>query len=371
MSPESRAPLAGALHPLLERQMRKYLAPLKLDATVLEPFLAAVDRTYRHDDEARRLVERSMDLMSAELNERLEQKLATEIALKREQAEQAALIERLEEAHNQLLQSEKMASIGQLAAGVAHEINNPIGYVNSNLGTLRGYVDSLLAVLEAYEAAESLLPEGPEKERIALTRIRADLAYLKTDVTDLLTETGDGIGRVRRIVQDLKDFSHADRGDWMLADLHKGLESTLNVVNNEIKYKARVVREYGELPKVHCLPAQLNQVFMNLLVNAAHAIDEQGTITVRTGVREQQVWVEISDTGHGIPAHQLTRIFDPFYTTKPVGKGTGLGLSISYGIVKKHNGHIEVESEPGKGTTFRVYLPIQDSNPPSPGPDHE
>ncbi len=371
MPPERRVPEAGALHPLLERQMRKYLTSLGLDQTVLAPFLEAVDRTYRHDDEARRLVERSMDLMSAELNERLEQKLATETALKREKAEQAALIERLEEAHNQLLQSEKMASIGQLAAGVAHEINNPIGYVNSNLGTLRGYVESLLAVVEAYEAAEPLLPEGAEKERIAVTRIRADLGYLKSDVTDLLTETSDGIARVRRIVQDLKDFSHADRGDWMHADLHKGLESTLNVVNNEIKYKARVVREYGELPQVYCLPAQLNQVFMNLLVNAAHAIDDQGTITLRTGVRDQQVWVEIADTGRGIPAHQISRIFDPFYTTKPVGKGTGLGLSISYGIIKKHQGHIEVESELGKGTTFRICLPLQAPNPPSPGTDHE
>ncbi len=282
-----------------------------------------------------------------------------EAALLREKEEQKVLIKKLEEAHNQLLQSEKMASIGQLAAGVAHEINNPIGYINSNLGTLRGYVERLLDVVEAYAAAEALLPAGEVMEQIVAAKSRADLAYLKTDIVDLLAETGDGIARVRRIVQDLKDFSHVDQGDWMLVDLHKGLESTLNVVNNEIKYKARVVKEYGELPMLYCLPSQLNQVFMNLLVNAAHAIDDQGIITLRSGTRGEEAWVEIADTGHGIPAHLLTRIFDPFYTTKPVGVGTGLGLSISYGIVQKHGGRIEVASAPGQGTTFRVVLPIQ------------
>jgi len=292
-----------------------------------------------------------------------------EDALRREKDEQRILIRKLEEAHNQLLQSEKMASIGQLAAGVAHEINNPIGYVNSNLGTLRGYVETLLDVLDAYEAAE--LPEGAAKERVEAAKARADLGYLKTDVADLLSETGDGIDRVRRIVQDLKDFSHVDQGEWVLADLHRGLESTLNVVNNEIKYKARVVREYGELPALRCLPSQLNQVFMNLLVNAAHAIEGQGTITIRTAVRGDEAWVEIADTGSGIPAQLLTRIFDPFFTTKPVGKGTGLGLSLSYGIVQKHGGRIEVESEPGKGTTFRICLPISLPIQPPPSSDHE
>jgi signal transduction histidine kinase len=170
-------------------------------------------------------------------------------------------------------------------------------------------------------------------------------------------ETKDGVARVAKIVQDLKDFSHVDEAEWQWADLHKGLDSTLNVVWNELKYKAEVVKEYGELPVVECLPFQINQVFMNLLVNAAHAIEERGTITLRTGTAGDEVWIEVADTGSGIPPENLGRIFDPFFTTKPVGKGTGLGLSLSYGIMQKHHGRIEVTSEPGRGTTFRIVLP--------------
>jgi signal transduction histidine kinase len=162
------------------------------------------------------------------------------------------------------------------------------------------------------------------------------------------------------IVQSLKDFSHADVTDeWRFSSLRSGLDSTLNIVNNEIKYKAEVIREYGDIPDVECLPSQLNQVFMNLLVNAAHAIEEHGTITVRTGKERDEVWVDIVDTGHGIPPEHLQKIFDPFFTTKPVGKGTGLGLSLSYGIVQKHHGRFEVKSEVGRGTTFRVWLPVK------------
>jgi len=163
--------------------------------------------------------------------------------------------------------------------------------------------------------------------------------------------------RVTRIVQDLKDFSHVDESERMWANLEQGLESTLNVVWNEIKYKAEVIREYAGIPEIECLPSQINQVFMNLLVNAGQAIEEQGHITLRTGQDEDNVWVEVADDGQGIQPEHLERIFEPFFTTKPVGKGTGLGLSLSYGIVRKHGGHIEVESPAGKGTCFRVVLP--------------
>jgi len=176
-----------------------------------------------------------------------------------------------------------------------------------------------------------------------------------------MSESREGISRVRKIVQDLKDFSHVGAEDeWSWAHLHAGLDSTINIVNNEIKYKARLVKDYGPLPEVECLPSQLNQVFMNILVNAAHAIEEQGIITVRSGMQgTDEVWIEISDTGIGIAPQAITRIFDPFFTTKAVGKGTGLGLSLSYGIVQKHHGRIEVQSEIGRGTTFRIILPVR------------
>lgn len=273
-----------------------------------------------------------------------------------EQAEQRALIRRLHEAQDQLLQSEKMASIGQLAAGVAHEINNPVGFVNSNLGTLQKYVQQLLELLDTYEQAELLLDDAT-LSKIQLARQQADIEFLKQDVLALVQESHQGLTRVMQIVQDLKDFSHVDEGEWQLVDLHQGLDSTLNIVNNELKYKAQVIKEYGQLPLTECIGPQLNQVFMNLLVNAAHAMEQHGVITIRTGAEQDWVWVEISDTGKGITPEHLKRIFDPFFTTKPVGAGTGLGLSMSYGIVEKHGGRIEVHSEVGEGATFRLWLP--------------
>jgi two-component system NtrC family sensor kinase len=281
----------------------------------------------------------------------------------------AALTEvntKLQRAQDQLLQSEKLASIGQLAAGVAHEINNPVGYVFSNFGTLTKYLDDLFRMLAAYEQAESQLAGTPAALKLAQLRSEIELDYLKEDVPQLMAESCEGITRVRKIVQDLKDFSHVDaRQEWEWTDLHRGIDSTLNIVNNEIKYKADVVKEYGALPEVQCLSSELNQVFMNLLVNAAHAIGPQrGTITIRSGQDLDRVWVEVEDTGSGIPRENLSRIFDPFFTTKPVGKGTGLGLSLSYGIVQKHNGLLEVDSEVGRGTRFRVTLPVRQTEQP-------
>jgi two-component system, NtrC family, sensor kinase len=267
---------------------------------------------------------------------------------------------RLKEVHAQLAQSEKMASIGQLAAGVAHEINNPVGYVNSNVTSLQSYLDGLFRLIDAYEAAEG----GLTGDLLALADIRSlkqelDLGFLRQDVRSLMDECREGLSRVKEIVLDLKDFAHSGNSDFEAADLHKGLDSTLNIVHNELKYKADVVKEYGVLPAVECVPGQLNQVFMNLLVNAAHAIKERGTITVRTGTEGGDAWVEVSDTGAGIPPENRARLFDPFFTTKPVGQGTGLGLSLAYGIVSRHGGRIDVDSEVGKGSTFRVTVPVR------------
>ncbi|MGN7877252.1 PAS domain S-box protein [Roseateles sp. 22389] len=265
---------------------------------------------------------------------------------------------RLEEAQNQLLQAEKMASIGQLAAGVAHEINNPIGFVSSNLGTLRGYVEPMFGLLDAMQSASAALPEAVGAALRELDR-RIDLAFVKEDLPQLLDESDDGLVRVKKIVQDLKDFSRVDHAEWQDADLNAGLDSTLNVVMNEVKYKAEVRKDYGPLPPVRCIAAQLNQVFMNLIVNAAHAIPQRGEIRLTTRAEGDWVWVQVEDTGVGMSEEVRRRIFEPFFTTKPVGKGTGLGLSLSYSIVQKHAGRIEVESAPGQRTRFRVWVPIK------------
>ena len=303
-----------------------------------------------------------LEALNAELEARVQRRTATiEQANRQLQAnneELKQLNEKLESAHTQLLQSEKMASIGQLAAGVAHEINNPVGFVNSNLGTLNKYIAGMFKVIDAYEGAASAI-EAAKLPLVTQAKQEVDYSYLKEDIPSLMKESQDGLQRVKRIVQDLKDFSHVDESNWQQANLEQGMDSTLNVVNNELKYKAKVVKEYAGIPDVECMPSQLNQVFMNMLVNAAQAIEKDGTITVRSGSEGDQVWMEVEDTGKGIPPEHLNRIFDPFFTTKPVGKGTGLGLALSYGIVNKHNGRIEVKSEVGKGSTFRVWLPVQ------------
>jgi signal transduction histidine kinase len=216
-------------------------------------------------------------------------------------------------------------------------------------------------MLQAYQEAEPSIADPQVAARLKAMREKMDLPYLREDIPQLVGESKDGITRVKKIVQDLKDFSRVDSSqEWQFADLHQGIDSTVNIVANEIRYKADVVKEYGQLPQVECLASQLNQVFMNLLVNAAHAMGEQrGTITIRTGVAGDSVWLEFADTGSGIPEAIRQKIFDPFFTTKPVGKGTGLGLSLSYGVIQKHHGRIEVASTVGQGSTFRITLPVR------------
>ncbi len=314
----------------------------------------------------RNAIEKQLLNQNLYLEEIVKQRTA---ALTQQLADLTEAKKRLEEAQSQLLQSEKLASIGQLAAGVAHELNNPIGFVNSNLGTLSGYVDSLLAIDAAYTAVQQhLSPTLPQAfESVTVLKAQADHAFMVEDLRQLIKESRDGLDRVKTIVRDLKDFARVGATEWLWADVHKGIDSTLNIVWNELKYKARVEREFGQLPEINCIPSQLNQVFMNLLVNAAHAIEKQGVIRVRSGCDDKQVWVEVIDDGAGIAPEILTRIFDPFFTTKPLGKGTGLGLSLAWGIVQRHQGRIEVQSELGKGSTFRVTLPIdaQPVNPPA------
>ncbi len=292
--------------------------------------------------------------LEATVAERTSALAARSVEQERKNAELERALRDLEAAQGKLLQQEKMACIGQLAAGVAHELNNPIGFVHSNLGTLRRYVERIRGLIAIYEAQSPAA-----NEEIARTRRELKVDFMLQDLPALVEESLEGTERMRKIVSDLKVFSHPAEQTPKYADLNEGLKSTLNIVHNEIKYKAEVKTELGEIPPVLCLGSQLNQVFMNLLVNAAQAIADAGVITVTTRRDGGEVEVVIADTGCGIPEELLTRIFDPFFTTKEVGKGTGLGLSISCDIVRRHGGTIAVESKVGRGTTFRIRLPIE------------
>ncbi len=266
--------------------------------------------------------------------------------------------EELKTTQAQILQREKMASIGRLAAGVAHEINNPMGFISSNLGTLGKYVNKLSGFINTQTAVMESLKSTEIPEELREKRKKLKLDFILEDVQELIKESLEGAERVTKIVQNLKTFSRVDQAEYKYADINECIESTLNIAWNELKYKATVKKEYQKLPLTKCYPQQLNQVFMNLLVNAAHSIEKQGEIKIKTWDGDGSIMISISDTGCGIPKDRLNRIFEPFFTTKEVGKGTGLGLSITYDIIKKHNGEITVESEAGKGTTFTVRIPV-------------
>ena len=269
----------------------------------------------------------------------------------------------LRESQQKIIQQEKMASIGQLAAGIAHEINNPVGFVMSNINSMGKYSERLFQFIKIQSEAVDRLSkqdgdtavvlDGLHKKRRALK-----IDYVINDFTNVIKESLEGTERVKRIVQDLKNFSHKDEDEHKPADINEGIESTINVVWNELKYKANVTKEYGKIPLTKCNLGQLNQVFMNLLINAVQAIEEHGEISIKTERRDGDIVVSISDTGSGIQEDKLNRIFEPFFTTKEVGKGTGLGLSIAYDIVKKHSGEILVTSEIGKGSTFTITIPV-------------
>ncbi len=303
-----------------------------------------------------------------QLNEELEQRVVARTAeLAQANTDLEHALNDLKETQAQLFQSEKMASIGQLAAGVAHEINNPVGFVHSNLNTIEEYRKDITTILDAYEELAVRLNSDEtgdstavrsELTAIAEIKKEIDLPFIQKDYRNVVTESLDGLDRVIKIVADLKNFAHAEGGEMKWTDLNQGIEATLNIVWNEIKYKAEVVKELGKLPEVKCYSQKINQVLMNLLVNAAHAIEGSGRILIRTEASKNVVTILISDTGCGIPAENLSKIFDPFFTTKEVGKGTGLGLHVVYNIITSHNGSIRVDSEVGTGTTFTIILPI-------------
>ncbi|MCX8030817.1 MAG: response regulator [Thermodesulfovibrionales bacterium] len=283
--------------------------------------------------------------------------------LERKNQELESAYSELKSAQSQILQQEKMASIGQLAAGIAHEINNPTGFILSNLNTLLKYTERIKNFLSIQDdAIESLHIENPslsEKlDKVKEARKTSKLDYILADLINLVNESIEGTIRIKNIVKDLKSFSRVDEAEYKLADINSGIESTINIIWNELKYKAIVIKELGDIPPTRCNLAQLNQVFMNLLMNAVQALKEKGEIRIKTWSESDKIYVSISDTGIGIPKEHIDKIFNPFFTTKPVGEGTGLGLSIAYDIVRKHDGNITVKSELGVGSTFTVSIPV-------------
>ena len=289
------------------------------------------------------------------MNDMLEEAVA-----KRTEALQTEIAER-KVMQAQLIQQEKLASIGQLMAGIAHEINNPVGYVRSNLESLRKYSDRIIKYINYLQPlAERFLPDNVAGE-MNEHRKSGKVDMVINDYRNLIDETIEGVERVKKIVLDLKTFSRKDAEERETVDINRSLESVLSIVWNEIKYVADLQRDFSPIPPVNGYPQKLGQVFLNLLVNASHAISEHGTITVRTWLEEGMVCVSISDTGCGIPPDVLPHIFEPFYTTKKAGNGTGLGLSICENIVRTHDGYIEVDSEIGKGATFTVRLPAREA----------
>ena len=324
---------------------------------------AILERALNRERKARQKSELLLETRSRELylaNERLIQKNA-QIERRNQTIENsnAALIS----TQAQLVQSEKMASVGQLAAGVAHEINNPIGFITSNLSTLQNYTDVMSTLIERYQqvinSVNSTQPTASILDEIRRLQEKEDIDFILGDVGELVSESIDGAKRVKDIVLGLKDFSRVDNADITDADLHSGIESTLKVLSNEVKYNCDVVLEFGDLPLIPCNLARINQVLLNLVVNASQSIEGQGTITISTFVEEDWAFLTVRDTGSGISQEHIDSIFDPFYTTKPVGSGTGLGLSISYGIIEEHGGKLTVNSKVGEGSVFTIQLPLQ------------
>ncbi len=271
----------------------------------------------------------------------------------------------LTRAQQQLVHAEKLASVGQLAAGVAHEINNPTGFVMGNIEVLGEYKDSILAVLDQYSNLEKEIEARHDKtlmlaiEKIQAFKAEHDLDYILTDMGQLLKDSLNGTVRIQKIVQDLKNFSSIDGSDHQQVDLNADvIETALRLVRSQLESKCTIHKSLSPLPAYNCRPAELSQVIMNLIINASEAIKDQGDIRVSSKCEGDNIKIQVADNGGGIGQDDILKLFDPFYTTKEIGKGTGLGLSISHGIVKNHGGQLSVNSKLGKGTIFTVLLPV-------------
>jgi signal transduction histidine kinase len=330
--------------------MERHLKNLELTGE-LQGFIEAVNAAYHNHDKDRLMLERSLNLSSKEYNESMD---------------------KVRTLQSQLIHQEKMAGIGQLSAGVAHEINNPLGYTQSNMETLKRYLEKIKAFLDEVERLEAVASASQEDAfdfsdavaAVLAAKKKNKIAYVTEDIDAIIEESLNGLQRMGKIVRNLLGFARAGiDGVDEEYDINKGIADTLAIVQNEIKYLARVEEDYGSVSRIKVTDGAINQVLLNLLLNALHAIKEtgvEGVITVKTFEQEGQVCCSIADTGVGIPQKNIDHIFTPFFTTKPVGSGTGLGLSIAYDIiVNKHGGNIGVVSEVGKGTIFTIKLPIQ------------
>jgi signal transduction histidine kinase len=296
---------------------------------------------------------------SKELKEANKEIISTNEALENQKEELTATLENLKMTQSQLIQSEKMASVGVLTAGIAHELNNPINFVSSNVNPLKRDMDEVFTIIRKYEEiVKSNKMEGSFTE-VEELKTKMEYSFVVKEIINLLEGVEEGAKRSSQIVKGLRSFSRLDEEKFQLYDIHEGIDSTLILLHNKIKNRIEVKKDYDKLKKIECFPSKLNQVIMNILTNSIQAIDNKGEIFIQTVSSDIVVKLIIKDNGRGMTPEVKKRIFDPFFTTKDVGKGTGLGLSISYGIIEQHNGNIDVLSEPGKGTEVILTLPIR------------
>jgi len=292
------------------------------------------------------------------LNRQLEEKVQERTqALRQSNEEVHTAYRELKETQVQLVQSEKMASLGQLVAGIAHEIKNPLNFIYGNTDFLTKYVNQLRSLISFIEERQSLSQN--DKKEVEKFKSQINYSFLLQDIETLIANFEEGAKRIHAIIGDLRTFSRMESDDFRKVNIHEQIEVALNLLQNEYRERIKIVKEYGELPEVECHPGKMNQVFMNLLLNACQAIADQGQIRIRSKAKGSSIEISIEDDGEGIESETMDRIFEPFFTTKPVGTGTGLGLSISYAIVQQHKGAIEVQSEPKQGTRFTITLPVK------------
>lgn len=410
--------IASDFHPLLRRQIRRHLQPflesaVPVSSADLQPLLESINRAYRQMDSDREMVERSLEISSQELlaaNTQLQEVLKTveaqvekrTLALSEANQKLERTIQELRETQIQLIQTEKMSSLGQLVAGIAHEINNPVNFISGNLGHASTYIHHLLNLLAQYQSRYPLREAGLQTQAEEI-----DLEFLIEDLPRLLISMNTGAERIRKIVLSLRSFSRMDEADLKAVDIHEGIESTLLLLQHQTKrfdpaLGLDILREYGQIPPVECYVGQLNQVMMNLLSNAIDAVDQRFNgaqkddqdalqVSLETAITDDRllpifrqllryskptvliqslslsrdrVGIVIADNGCGIHPDHRARLFDPFFTTKPVGQGTGLGLSISYQVIRdRHQGTITCESILDVGTAFLVEIPIHQTTP--------